>query len=154
MGLHPGRKKLVVRSFDRKTTRYSEKVQAKAKAAPPPPAPLPPGCAKMRTSDRPPGPGADRKPGLSIAQQRERRRARLAALAWLKTAWPHLFAYPPKPLAVGLGKEIVRLALAGDQDNHATRAALHYWTRSRAYLEALAAPGAQRLGLMVCRLRP
>ena len=44
-------------------------------------------------------------------KQRKRRRARLAALAWLKTAWPHLFGYPPKPLAVGLGKAIVAGAL-------------------------------------------
>jgi hypothetical protein len=139
MGPHPGRK-LIVRSFARKPTRYSEKVQAKlaAEAKPPKPSPAP---------LKPPIEAADRKLGLSIAKQRKRRRARLAALAYLKTTYPELFNYPPKSLAIGVGKPIVAAALAAGQDNHATRAALHYHVGSFSYLTALAAEGAVRFDL-------
>jgi sRNA-binding protein len=76
-----------------------------------------------------------------------RLRVRRAALAWLRTAWPVLFCKPPRPLAVGLGQEIVARGLKAGIKPHAIGAALRHWTNSRGYLESLAAAGAVRWGL-------
>ena len=145
MGPHP--RKLVVRTFDRASSRYREKIQAKAAPEPAPkpsskPAPKhgPPQRVEVRTSS----PAADR---ASIAKQHQRRKARLAALAWLKGAYPALFDYPPKPLAIGAGKAIVAAAIGAGIENHPVRAALSYWTRSHSYQIALAVPGAMRCDL-------
>ena len=87
MGPHPGRKKLVVRTFEKKTGRYSEKTAAKVELKQHQPAVIY-AALKAKPKIRVPGPGVDRKPGLSVAEQRQRKRARLAALAWLKAAYP------------------------------------------------------------------
>jgi RNA chaperone ProQ/FINO-like protein len=131
MGPHPGRKKLTMRSLKQRT---SEKTPAPAEVKPPPHAERP---------KPPPGPGA----GLTVAEQRQRNQARRDALAWLRNAFPALFGYPPLPLAVGIGKAIVAVAIEAGRAKHATRAALHYWVHGHAYLVALAAPGAMRCGL-------
>ena len=147
MGPHPGRQKLIVRSFEPKPGRYSEKALAKAappiEAKPPPPAVKPAAPPKIR----PPGPGADRKPGLTVAEQRRRKRARLDALAWLKSAFPALFGYPPLPLAIGIGKAFAVQGRAAGQRRDAIGAALHFHVNSHGYLRALAAPGAMRCGV-------
>lgn len=131
MGPHPGRKKLTMRSLKQRT---SEKTPAPAEVKPPPHAERP---------KPPPGPGA----GLTVAEQRQRKGTRRDALAWLKNTFPALFGYPPKPLAVGIGKTIVAAAIEAGGAKHATRAALHYWVHSHGYLAALVAPGAVRCGL-------
>jgi ProQ/FINO family len=147
MGPHPGRTKLIVRTFEKKASRYAEKALAKAmapaEAKPPPPAEKPAAKPKIRV----PGPGADRKPGLSVAEQRQRKRARLDALMWLKTTYPALFDYPPRPLAVGIGKLITAAAREAGVKREDVGAALHYFTRGQSYLAALAADGAMRFGL-------
>ena len=51
------------------------------------------------------------KPTLSVAKQHQRRKARLGALTWLKRAYPALFDYPPKPLAIGVGKAMIASVL-------------------------------------------
>ena len=68
----------------------------------------------------------DRKPGLSVAEQRQRKRARLAALAWLKVAYPALFGYPPRPLAIGIGKLIWAAAKDAGVKRDIIGGALHY----------------------------
>jgi hypothetical protein len=74
MGPHPGRQKLIVRSFEPKPSRSAEKAPAKAaapvEAKPPPPAAQPAAPPRIRQ----PGPGADRKPGLTVTEQRQRKR--------------------------------------------------------------------------------
>ena len=62
MGPHPGRKKLIVRSFEPKPSRYAEKVAKVADAPPlsPPPAAKKPEPLKERVL----GPGVDRKPAI------------------------------------------------------------------------------------------
>ena len=144
MGPHP--RKLIVRSFELKPGRHAERALAKAEApveAKPPPPAKPAAPPKIR----PPGPGADRKPGLTVAEQRQRERARLTALAWLKAAYPVLFRYPPRPLAVGIGKLIAPAAREAGLKRYDVGAALHYFTRGQSYLQALAADGAMRFGL-------
>jgi ProQ/FINO family len=145
MGRHPGRQRLIVRSFEPKPGRYAEKALAKAvapvEAKSPPPAAKPVAPPKIR----PPGPGADRKPGLTVAEQRRRKRAWLDALAWLKSAFPALFGYPPLPLAVGIGKAFAVQGREAGQRRDAIGAALHFHVNSHGYLKALAAPGAMRL---------
>jgi sRNA-binding protein len=84
---------------------------------------------------------------MSIVKQHQRRKARLAALAWPKGAYPAVFDYPPKPLAIGMGKAIVAAAIGAGIENHPARAALSYWVRSHSYQIALAAPGAMRCDL-------
>ena len=88
MGPHPGRKKLVVRIVRKEARPLLRKVPpAKGRAKP-----TSAGQNICRAQGKPkvrvPGPGVDRKPGLSVAEQRQRKRARLAALAWLKAAFP------------------------------------------------------------------
>jgi hypothetical protein len=81
MGPHPGRKKLIVRTFEKKPGRYYEKAAAKVADAPPlspPPAAKKPEPEPFK--ERVPGPGVDRKPGLSVAEQRQRKRP--ASLLW------------------------------------------------------------------------
>jgi sRNA-binding protein len=68
-------------------------------------------------------------------------------LAWLKAAFPVLFGYPPRPLAVGIGKLITPAARAAGVKPYDVGAALHYFTRGQSYLKALAADGAMRFGL-------
>jgi hypothetical protein len=141
MGPHPtARKKLVVRTFDRAPSHTSEKIQAKI-ATQPPPTPKP---GAPRVEVRTSSPAADR---MSIAKQSQRRKARFAALAWLKSAYPGVFDYPPRPLAIGMGKAIVAAAIGAGIENHPVRAALSYWTRSHSYQIALAVPGATRCDL-------
>jgi hypothetical protein len=148
MGPHPGRKKLIVRSFEPKPSRYAEKAAAKLELKPHQPDVISRDAAlKAEPKIREPGPGVDRKPGLSVAEQRQRKRARLAALAWLKVAYPALFGYPPRPLAIGIGKLITAAAREAGVKREDVGAALHYFTRGQSYLAALAADGAVRFGL-------
>jgi hypothetical protein len=150
MGPHP--KKLIVRTFAPKPSRYAEKVKAKAatqiELTQHQPAVISRGDGlKAKPKIHVPGPAADRKPGVSVAEQRRRKRARLAALAWLKAAYPALFGYPPRPLAVGIGKLITAAAREAGVKREDVGAALHNFTRGQSYLKALAADGAMRFGL-------
>ena len=145
MGPHP--KKLIVRTFEKKPTRYAEKAVAKVELKPELKPELAAELVAKPLKERVPGPGVDRKPGVPVAEQRQRKRARLAAMAWLKTTFPLLFGYPPKPLAVGIGKLIWPVAKDAGLKRCDVGAALHYFTRGQSYLEALAADGAMRFGL-------
>ena len=58
-----------------------------------------------------------------------------------------LFGYPPRPLAVGIGKLITPAARAAGIKREDIGRALHFHTGSHAYLNALAADGAMRFGL-------
>jgi ProQ/FINO family len=148
MGPHPGRKKLIVRSFEPKPSRYAEKAAAKLELKPhQSDVKYRDAALKAEPKIRVPGPGVDRKPGLSVAEQRQRKRARLAALAWLKVAYPPLFGYPPRPLAIGIGKLIWAAAKDAGVKRNDLGAALHYHVHRQAYLAALAADGAMRFGL-------
>ena len=145
MGPHP--KKLIVRTFEPKPSRYAERAAAKSDK-PPQPESIPRGATlEAQPKIRVPGPRVDRKPGLSAVEQRQRKRARLAALAWLKAAYPALFGYPPRPLAIGIGKLITAAAREAGVKREDVGAALHYFTRGQSYLAALAADGAMRFGL-------
>jgi hypothetical protein len=144
MGPHP--KKLVVRTFEQKPSRYAEKAAAKSELTPQQPEVISRGAeSKAKPKIRVPGPGVDRKPGLSVAE--ERKRARLAALAWLKAAYPALFGYPPRPLAVGIGKLITPAAREAGVKREDVGVALHYFTPGQSYLAALATDGAMRCGM-------
>jgi hypothetical protein len=82
LGPHP--RKLVVRTFDRAPSRYTAKVQAKITAQPPPPAPSSPKPEKS----------ADLRK-LSIAKQRQRRKACLTALGCVdEISTDDVFAIP------------------------------------------------------------
>jgi ProP effector len=95
---------------------------------------------------------ADAKP-VDLAKQRKRKKARLKALAWMRETYPALFSYPPVPLMIGVGKEIVAAAIASgawstlSSARNAVGAALHFHTNSIGYLSALAEPGAMRVNL-------
>jgi sRNA-binding protein len=80
-------------------------------------------------------------------RQRKRRAQRKAALTWLKSTWPHLFAEGPKPLAIGIGDALIAHAEEAGIRPYAVNGILLMWTRSRGYLEALATVGAVRWGL-------
>jgi hypothetical protein len=142
MGPRPlKRKRLVVRVFDRVPTHAGKKTQMAVRPSPTPSSPAPKPSPSQRVEVRASNPAANR---MSISEQRQRRKARLAALAWLKSAYPVLFDYPPKPLAIGMGKTIFIAAKAAGIENHPVRAALSYWVGSHSYQIALAAPGAMR----------
>jgi sRNA-binding protein len=70
-----------------------------------------------------------------------------AALLWLRSTWPDLFGKPPKPLAMGIGVEIVAKARDAGLKPYAVGTFLYHWTQSRRYLDALAAKDAVRWGL-------
>jgi hypothetical protein len=85
-------------------------------------------------------------PPKSLSSADKRQRELRAIRAWLKTTWPHLFQ-KPMPLAIGIGEEIMARASAAGLKRYTVGTALHRWTQSRHYLEALAAPGAVRWGV-------
>ena len=83
-----------------------------------------------------------------MAEQRQRKRARLAALAWLKVAYP-----APVRLSAAAARDRNRQADLGRRPTR-RREAQRSWRRSalphvhrQAYLAALAADGAMRFGL-------
>jgi sRNA-binding protein len=79
---------------------------------------------------------------------RKRRAAEVrAALLWLRSTWPDLFGKPPKPLAIGIGVEIVAKARDAGLKPYAVGTFLYHWTQSRRYLDALAAKDPVRWGL-------
>ena len=53
----------------------------------------------------------------------------------------------PQPLALGAGAAVLDLAPELGVSRRTLRRALHFWTARRAYLKALAAPGAVRYAL-------
>jgi hypothetical protein len=142
--------RLVVREFERKPTGvYRAKVAADL--------PSPPSAPVVRPSKpaviKPPIPGVDRQP-TPLETQRRRKRARLAALKWLRETFPQLFhGDVVLPLAIGVGRELIARAIASERWPSRTKArddigaAVCYWTGSLRYLEALAEPGAMRHGL-------
>ncbi|MCF7992242.1 MAG: ProQ/FinO family protein [Thiohalocapsa sp.] len=67
------------------------------------------------------------------------------AAVWLRGEYPVLFA-EPKPLAIGVGRELARLRPEG-VSHTGIRRALRAWTRRTGYLRALAADGSRRIGL-------
>jgi hypothetical protein len=94
---------------------------------------------------------ADAKP-VNLAKQRKRKKARLKALAWLRETYPALFSYPPRPLAVGIGKEIIATAIASGTWSTPTSArggvsaALHFLTNSIGFYCISSARGSLRRG--------
>jgi sRNA-binding protein len=92
-------------------------------------------------------PSTNAKPAPLTSKQRERIRARVAASEWLRSTWPALFRWPPRPLAVGIGKLIVEAGQAAGFERAQIHAALRFHTRGRRYHEALAAEGAMRVHL-------
>jgi hypothetical protein len=140
MGPHPTsarRHKVTVKTFD---------LRGKAKSAPPAAAPAKPNTSVKVAAKKPAKPPAS--PIDLNAKRRKLNRGRLTALQWLEATYPALFDDPVvKPLAIGVGKTIVREALAAGQKRQAIGAALHYWTRARRYHQALTVPGAMRCGI-------
>lgn len=99
------------------------------------------------------GPGQDCRPQKSATAAKESsRRARQvcelrAARAWLCATWPALFGGEARPLAIGIGPEIMAQAAAAGLTRYVVGTALHRWTHSPGYLAAVAAHGAVRWGL-------
>ncbi|MCA0940190.1 ProQ/FinO family protein [Salipiger pacificus] len=97
-----------------------------------------------KSGETSPKPAKPRQPTSQEVHAR-RRAAADAVLAELIAQFPTLFdPEHPRPLALRLSGELVR-ATSGSWS--ATGLALHHWTRRRRYLEALAAPDAQRYNL-------
>jgi hypothetical protein len=138
-----------VRTFNRAPSRYLEKIQGKLtdKSPAEPKAPVKPAESKRVKASTSSPPAEREAKRLSLARQRKLRQARLGALAWLKGTYPSVFCYPPRPLAIGVGKVIFIAAKAAGIENHPVRAALSFWTRSHSYQLALTAPGAMRCTL-------
>jgi len=94
-----------------------------------------------------------RRKAENVRQERElQRQARArhaqqtnALLAEMRTRWPHLFT-SPIPLATGIKKVIAAEMGSAAPPHQVLGRALGYWTRSRAYLEAVAA-GTRRVAL-------
>ena len=148
MGPHPGRKKLVVRTFEQKPGRYAERALAKAEAPVELKQHQPAVIArKAKPKIRPPGPGAgpQARPLGGRATPAQARPPRRPGVA--EGRLPVLFGYPPRPLAVGIGKLIAPAARAAGIKREDIGAALHYFTRAPKLFQALAADGAMRLGL-------
>jgi hypothetical protein len=151
----PLRRRLIVRTFEPKPSTYRAKVTGGTQVTAPIDTMIikPVRPAKPATI-RPPSPGADRKP-TTLETQRERKRARLDALKWLKQQYPALFdtGMAVKPLAIGVGKQIVAAAIESGRwpsrgaARDALSAALHYRTGSIGYLEVLTVPCVWRYGL-------
>ena len=73
--------------------------------------------------------------------------ARDAAMAWLAATYPAAFGADVKPVAIGVGKPIWPEAKAAGIKRRALHDALSRRVSSPAYLAALAADGAMRIGL-------
>jgi hypothetical protein len=84
---------------------------------------------------------------VQIAAARARRIARDAASDWLGREYPLAFGPTVKPLAIGIGRALWPAAEAAGITHRALGDALKRRTNSPAYLEALAADGAMRIGL-------
>jgi hypothetical protein len=82
-----------------------------------------------------------------IAASRARRIARDAAMDWLASTYPLAFGADVKPVAIGVGKLIWPDAKAEGIKRRGFNDALSRRASSRAYLKALAADGAMRVGL-------
>lgn len=75
-------------------------------------------------------------------------------LALLIAQWPNAFsATSPKPLALGIHREVLRNRLAGTSQR-SVRTALFLYVNGTLYLKALAAPGAQRVDLTGAIVEP
>ena len=81
-----------------------------------------------------------------IAASRARRIAREAAMDWLASTYPLAFGADVKPVAIGVGKLIWPDAKAAGIKRRGFIDALSRRAASLAYLEALAADGAMRVG--------
>ena len=87
------------------------------------------------------------------AAHRARATDRAAAKTWLRSTFPALFS-SPLPIALGLGREIVALAIASGYSKKAINDAMHAHVTRPQYFEALAAEGAMRHGLDGCVIEP
>ncbi len=117
------------------------------------PAPLATPTAAQAAPDSDDAEERARRRAENVRQERElQRQARAchaqqtnALLAELRTRWPHLFT-SPIPLAKGIKKVIAAEMGSAAPPHQVLGRALGYWTRSRAYLEAVAA-GTRRVAL-------
>jgi hypothetical protein len=87
------------------------------------------------------------KPASLSSKQRKRIAARIAASEWLRQTYPVLFSWPPRPLAIGIGKAIAEAGQAAGVKRAHVHAAMRFHVRSRRYVDALAADGAMRFHL-------
>jgi hypothetical protein len=160
MGPHP--KKLTVRTFAAKPSRYAEKVKAKIAADTPMPGdtvmPQAPAPAKA------PAPAAATTATITVmptmiprsplsAHVRARRKARSETLAWLRNAYPALMG-SPKPLPLRFGDMVFLRAQEAGCTLQAVRDAIKFHCNGIAYLEALAAEGAMRCDLEGAPIEP
>jgi sRNA-binding protein len=90
--------------------------------------------AKLKAPSRPPVQAPPGKPDPAVAKR---------AGAWLVTAFPDLFKDPPVPLPIGFRLMAAKQRPEGVSLNGLQRA-LHRWTNSKGYLQALAAEGSMR----------
>jgi ProP effector len=67
--------------------------------------------------------------------------------ALVRARWPEAFSDPPKPLAIGIDRAIARELGLGSARRKRLRGFFRRWCNHDRYLEAVAAPGAMRVGL-------
>ncbi len=65
---------------------------------------------------------------------------------WLRSRWPQAFC-APRPLAIGLGDSVKAAAAAEGRDMPSLARAIRKHVGSRQYLDAVIAPGSERIGL-------
>ena len=158
MGPHP--KKLIVRTFTPKPSRYAEKVKAKI-AVDTPPAPKAVSSphaeksapAAATTATAPATPVMTPRSPLSPEERARRRRARSETLARLKETYPALMV-PPLPLPIGFGDLMFVRAQEAGHSLFAVISAIKFHCNGIAYLEALAAEGVIRCDLDGIPLEP
>ena len=157
MGPHP--KKLIVKTFAPAPSRYAAKIKAKIAAEAPVASSAPP-AAKPSPAPHPPKPASKAAPVIlspavpsapPLPQASPAKapkpvtpeaiawsKARLAALAWLREAYPALMG-PPLPLPLRFGELVCARAFEAGCPVSALKAALARHCRSVAYLAAIAA---------------
>lgn len=158
MGPHP--KKLIVKTFAPAPSRYAAKIKAKIAAdpkqsspaapssAPHPPKPTgkaAPSILSPAVPSAPPLPQASpaKAPKPVTPEAIAWRKARSAALDWLRSAYPALMG-PPLPLPLRFGELVCARAFEAGHAVSALKAALARHCRGQAYLAAVSQPESMR----------
>jgi sRNA-binding protein len=95
-----------------------------------------------------------RTPAVEAGRRPNRRLARDQAIDWLAAAYPATFGPDVRPLAPGVGKLIWPEAKAAGINRQSFNVAIGRRVKSPAYLRALAADGALRIGLDGAAIEP